>query len=402
MYAIVDCDNFFVSCERRRCPELEGKPVVVLSAGSAAVVARSNEAKAMGVRMSMPYFRMKEQFADRDITAIPGDHDYYKEVSAEVMHFLRDEAPQMWQYSIDEAFLDLSGLPTDLKQWGEALATKVRQTVGVPVSIGIAPTKTLAKIASHFAKRYAGYRKCCLIDTDERRTKALQLTPIDEVWGIGRRYREVMHANNMHTAYDLATHSRGWLKKYMSQPIVDTHDELCGIDCIPIREDAPNKSISNTRTFPKMLDSIEEISTEVSNFAAACGRTLRRQHTLARDISVFIATNSYRKDLPQYQNQKSTRLRTPTNLTNELIDAALTLLKDIYRPGYRYKRAGVTIHNITTDEAVEPDLFEWDAEKNSKLRRLNSLTDKLNASMGKRTIIVGSQMRPDETDENSK
>jgi len=402
MYAIVDCDNFFVSCERRRRPELEGKAVVVLSAGSAAVIARSNEAKALGVKMSMPYFRMKEQFADRDIVAIPGDHDYYKKVSAEVMHLLHDEAPRMWQYSIDEAFLDVSGLPINLKQWGEELATKVKASVGVPVSIGIAPTKTLAKIASHFAKRYAGYQKCCMIDTEEQRAKALQLTTIDEVWGIGRRYCELMHANNIHTAHDLATHSRSWLKAYTSQPIVETHDELCGIDCITMREEAPNKSISNTRTFPKMLDSIEQISTEISNFAAACGQTLRRQHTMARDISVFVATNTYRQDLPQYHNQKSMRLRTPTNLSNELIDAALTLLKDIYRPGYRYKRAGVTIHNITPDEALQPDLFDWDAEKKQKLRRLNSLTDKLNASMGKRTIVVGSQFRPDEIEENGK
>jgi len=396
MLGIVDCDNFFVSCERRRRPDLRNRPVVVLSAGSAAVIARSNEAKALGVKMGMPYFKMREQFGEDTVPAIAGDHDYYKAVSREVMKYLRGETPQLWQYSIDEAFIDLKGMHLDLKAWGERLAASVMEHVGVPVSIGIAPSKTLAKIASHFAKKHAGYNKCCLIDDDEKRRRALELTPIDEVWGIGRRYRVKMHANDIHTALDLADHSRSWLSTIMPQAVLDTHDELCGIDCIPMREEAPNKSVAHTRTFPKMIASREALATEISNFAASCALTLRRQHTLAGDVSVFIETNSYRTDLPQYHNAKSKRLSTPTNLTARLIEESLGLLNDIYRPGYCYKRAGVTVHRIVSDRAVEASLLDFDADRFEKLNKLSAVADRLNSEMGKRTLIMGRQMREKE------
>jgi len=395
MIGIADCDNFFVSCERRRHPELVGRPVVVLSAGSAAVIARSNEAKAMGVKMSMPYFLMKEQFGTERIIAIAGDHDYYKSVSAEVMNYLRNEVPQMWQYSIDEAFFDLTGMHIDLKKWGERLAEGVQKNVGVPVSIGMAPSKTLAKIASRFAKKHAAYNKCCLIDDDDKRIKALKLTPIDDVWGIGRRYRKQMHANGIHTAHDLVAHSRSWLMTFTSQSILETQDELRGISCIPFREEAPNKSVSNTRTFPKMIESQDELATEVANFAAACAHTLRSQHTLACDISVFVETNLHRPDLPQYSNSMSKSLPMPTNLSTQLIAESVGLLKSIYRTGFKYKRAGVTIHHIVSDNAVETNLLDFDAERHRKLSKLSVLADRLNSELGKRTVILGRQVRND-------
>ena len=211
MILITDVDNCFVSCERRRNPELEGKPVIVLSAGEAAVIARSNEAKRLGIAMGEPYFKMKGRFTPDQYIALPADHHYYKQVSDELMALLREECPDLHQYSIDEAFADMAGVTVDLKKWGEQLHLKIRERVGLPVSIGIAPSKTLAKIASHFAKRYPAYRHSCIIDTVERRLKALALTPIDEVWGVGRKYRERLRRQGIATALDLAQKPLQWV-----------------------------------------------------------------------------------------------------------------------------------------------------------------------------------------------
>jgi DNA polymerase V len=393
MILIVDVDNCFASCERKRNPDLEGKPVIVLSAGEAAVIARSNEAKKIGIKMGEPFFRMKERFRPDQYIALPADHHYYKQVSDELMAFLREECPNLYQYSIDEAFSDMAGVSVDLKQWGEQLHLKIKARIGIPVSIGIAPSKTLAKIASHFAKKYPAYRHCCLIDTDEKRVKALSLTPIEEVWGIGRRYQVRMRHEGIATAYDLAQRTRGWMKTYFPQPLVNTRDELNGIDCITMREEGPNKSVSNTRTFPQMKDTLEELATEVSNFAADCAETLRRQHTLARGLSVFVATNHYRTDLPQYDQAAAMKFETPTNLSTEIIREALALLKAIYRKGYRYKRAGVTVTSVISDRAVQTSIFDYDAEQHHKQQQLDTVMDDINRKVGRGALKLGSQVR---------
>lgn len=393
MILIADVDNCFVSCERIRKPELEGMPVVVLSAGEAAVIARSNEAKQLGIKMGEPFFKMKRRYRPDQYVAIPADHHYYKEVSDRLMGFLRTQCPNLYQYSIDEAFCDMSGVTVDLKQWGEQLHGKIRETLGLPVSIGIAPSKTLAKIASHFAKKYSAYRHCCLIDTDEKRLSALHLTPIEDVWGIGRRYRARMYQEGIWTAYDLAMRSRSYLHTCFPQPIINTRDELNGIDCIVMRENEVSKSVSNTRTFPQMISTIEGLVAEVSNFAADCSSTLRRQHTLAKSMSVFVATNHYREDLPQYENSASCKLETPTNLSTELVRQAIKLLRSIYRDGYRYKRAGVTITSVIDAKTVLASLFEVDADKRQRQHQLDVLMDELNQKTGKGTVKLGVQLR---------
>ncbi|MBR0073832.1 MAG: Y-family DNA polymerase, partial [Bacteroidales bacterium] len=188
-YGIIDCDNCYVSCERVFRPDLEGKPVVVLSNNDGCIVARSNEAKKMGIRAGMPFFQLAQQFPDQKIAVFSSNYELYGELTARVVEIVRQEVPQYFRYSIDECFVRLDGMEqTDLKLWGEELHKRIRHSVGIPVSIGLAPTKTLAKVASHFAKRHSGYRNCCLIDSDEKRRKALKLFPIEDVWGIGRRY----------------------------------------------------------------------------------------------------------------------------------------------------------------------------------------------------------------------
>ena len=213
MYGIIDCDNCYVSCERVFRPDLRDKPVVVLSNNDGCVVARSNEAKKMGIKAGTPYFQLAEQFPNQKIAVFSSNYELYGELTGRVVSIIRKEAPAYFRYSIDECFVYLDGMEhLNLKAWGEELHKKIKRNVGMPVSIGLAPNKTLAKMASHFAKKYQGYRHCCMIDTDEKRIKAMKLYPIDEVWGIGRRYAANLEALGVKTAYDLLNTTRLGLK----------------------------------------------------------------------------------------------------------------------------------------------------------------------------------------------
>ena len=230
MYGIIDCDNCYVSCERVFRPDLKDKPVVVLSNNDGCVVARSNEAKKMGIKAGTPYFQLAEQFPNQKIVVFSSNYELYGELTSRVVSIIRKEAPTYFRYSIDECFVYLDGMEKiDLKAWGEELHKKIKRNVGMPVSIGLAPNKTLAKMASHFAKKYQGYRHCCMIDSDEKRIKALKLYPIDEVWGIGRRYAARLEALGVKTAYDFAEHNQTWVKATFNNIVIErTWRELNG------------------------------------------------------------------------------------------------------------------------------------------------------------------------------
>ena len=393
IYGLVDCDNCFVSCERVFRPDLEGKPVVVLSNNDGCVIARSNETKALGVKMGMPYYQMRENYPDAGITAFSSNYELYGNMSNRVMNILRSETPVVMQYSIDEAFMDLTGMENlDLKEWGEKLSKKIRKWVGMPVSIGIAPTKTLAKVASHFAKKYPGYNKCCVIDDDWKREQALRLTPIGDVWGVGRRNVVKMEAGGVHSAYDLTKMSKGWVQRNFNITGVRTWRELRGEDCIETEQlDNARKSICTSRSFAEMLEEMEEISTQVSNFAARCAEKLRKQHTVAGLVTVFIDTNHHREDLQQYDNSGSRTLLTPTNITQTIISASISILRDIYRSGYKYKRAGVILTDIRDAGAVQTDFDDYDAEKHKKMQKLTDTIDEINRNNGRDSIVLGSQ-----------
>ena len=237
MYAIIDCDNCYVSCERVFRPDLNGKPVVVLSNNDGCVVARSNEAKALGIKAGMPYFKMKEQYGDQ-VTVFSSNYELYGDITDRVMSLVRKAAPTFYRYSIDEGFCDLAGMDNyDLKIWGEDLSAYIWKATRMPVSIGIAPTKTLAKMASHYAKHYKGFNHCCFIETDEQRIKALEKYEIEEVWGIGRRYAARLQALGIKTALDFASHAETWVRATLNNVVViRTWKELNGEDCIPMEE----------------------------------------------------------------------------------------------------------------------------------------------------------------------
>ena len=396
MYGIVDCDNCYVSCERVFRPDLNGKPVVVLSNNDGCIVARSNEAKKLGIKAGMPYFKLEQEFPGQKIAVFSSNYELYGELTGRVVSIIRQEAPQYFRYSIDECFVYLDGMEhIDLKQWGENLYKRIRKSVGVPVSIGLAPNKTLAKMASHFAKKYPGYRHCCLVDSDEKRKKALKLYPIGEVWGIGRRYAAKLEAQGVKTAWDFASWPRERVvSTFHNVVILRTWAELNGEDRVPNEAMAKKQTICTSRSFNGMIKDLETLKIHVSNYAARCAEKLRRQNTVASIVGVFVNTNYFREDLPQYWKFEEVTLPTASNSAVTLVKAANELLTKIYKPGYSYKKAGVIVMGITPSSPIQLNLFDINAERFEKLKSLDAVIDRINRLHGTETVILGAQQYP--------
>ena len=393
-YALVDVDNCYVSCERSFRPDLEGKPVVVLSNNDGCVVARSNEAKTLGIKAGIPFFQLQQQFVHQQIYAFSSNYELYADMTRRLMNIVRSEAPEFYRYSIDEGFCILDGMENiDLKLWGEKLHQCIYQGLGIPVSIGIAPTKTLAKIASKFAKRYPGYRHCCLIDSEEKRRKALSLFPIGDVWGIGRRWEEKLKLMQILTAADFAKQPESWVRLSFNIVGQRTWKELNGTDCIPIddMEKATKKSICTSRSFPGMLIDFNDIRTHIANYAALAAEKLRRYHEAAGVVGVFVETNHFRDDLPQYDRFATAVLPTPTSSTMVIVDAAVSVLSHVFNRGFHYKRAGVILLELCPANAIQTDFTDFDPNTFQKHKRLDAVVDRINRKEGKETVVLGAQ-----------
>ena len=393
MYGIIDCDNCYVSCERVFRPDLEGRPVVVLSNNDGCVVARSNEAKALGVKEGMPYFQMAEQYPNQKIAVFSSNYELYGELTSRVVRIISQEAPAWFRYSIDECFVYLDGMEEiNLQRWGENLHRRIKKSVGMPVSIGLAPNKTLAKIASKLAKKFEVYRHCCIIDTDEKREAALKWLPIDDVWGIGRRYSERLHALGCQTAYDFACHHKDWVRvTFNNINIVRTWQELNGEDAVPNEQLAKKKSICTSRSFNGMIADKDTLRTHIANYASRCAEKLRRQDTVASVVGVFVSSNPFREDLLQYWKYDEIRLITPTNSTSSIVKAAADVLDQIFVQGVNYKRAGVIVMGISPSSPLQQDLFDINAEQIQKMNRLDKVIDRINRCYGSETIVIGAQ-----------
>ncbi len=381
MFALVDCNNFFVSCERVFQPQLEGKAVVVLSNNDGCVVSRSNEAKAMGIKMCTPFYQVKH-FADEGLLfACSSNYALYGDLSNRVMSLLADAVPKIEIYSIDEAFLHLDGIPQEkIPEFCHEIVEKVRKWVGVPVSIGVAPTKTLAKIASHFAKKHKGYNGVCMMETEEKRLKALGFTTIDDVWGIGRKLAPKMVERGVRTALDFADRPREWVSANFNINAVRTWEELNGRISHEDERDERRKSICTSRSFADMIEDEKELILRVSDFAAKCAQKLREEGSAAYDVTTFMYTNRFREDLDQYFPSATVRLDVAANSAQEIIGAALKAFRTIYRPGYKYKKAGVTVGNIIASDAVQASMFDFDDELRQKQDKLSKVMDVVNAS----------------------
>lgn len=394
MWGLVDCDNFFCSCERVFRPELNHKPVVVLSNNDGCVVALSKEVKAMGIKLGLPYYQMLEQYPNSGITAFSSNYKLYGDMSARVMAVIREEVPLLYQYSIDEGFLDLHGMDkVDIKKFGEYLAKKILKWTGIPVTFGMAPTKTLAKMAARFGKTYPGYNRCCVISNDEQREKALRMFEVEKVWGIGSRIARRLNGEGVKTAYDFTQKPRNWVKSRFHVPGERTWLELRGQDVIGVDEmDAKTKqSIVTSRSFPEMITDIDLLREHFANYAARCAMKLRRQKTVCGMVTVFLQSNFFREDLPQYSNSASYIFSTSTNTSNEIVDVALKILDKIFVKGIYYKRGGVMVSNISTSRAVQPDLFTYDASLSKKYRTISEAIDEINLRLGADTVVLASQ-----------
>lgn len=394
MVGLVDCDNFFCSCERVFRPDLATTPLVVLSNNDGCVVARSREVKAMGITEGMPYYQMREKYPDSGIVAFSSNYALYADMSARVMAVLREEAPDVVQYSIDEAFLLLEGMGNiDLHKWGEEVCRKVYKYTGMPVSLGIAPTNTLAKMASKYAKKYPGYNKCCVIATDEQRQKALSLYPVGDVWGIGRRIRRKLEYIGVNTAYDFASLPKDYIRRRFHVTGERTWKELHGIPCISVDglDTVSKQTIVTSRSFPEMIRNFDDLRSHVANHAARCALKLRRQNSVCAMVTTFIQSNRFREDLEQYDGSGSYPFTTSTNTTNEIVENATGILERIFRKGIYYKRAGVMVSGITSANVIQPDLFEYSPEIRKKYKDITSAIDKINLRMGADTVVLGAQ-----------
>ena len=391
MYALVDCNNFFVSCERAFQPELEGRPVVVLSNNDGCVVARSNESKALGVPMGTPYFKVKYLVDQGKLVVRSSNYTLYGDLSARVMSLLAEFAPKLEVYSIDEAFMNMDGVrKEELIPACSGLVKKIRRWTGIPVSIGIAETKTLGKVANHFAKRYKGYNGVCMIDSEEKMRKALSMTPIGDVWGIGWRGAPKLEAQGVKTALDFVGRPVEWVKERMGIIGVRTWSELQGIRMVEDEKEEKRKSICTSRSFAKMITNYDELSHRVSDFAGKCAEKLRHDGTAAGTVGVFIHTNRFRDDLAQYYPNASVRLDVPANSTPEIAGAALKALKMVYRQGFEYKRAGVVVVDIVDADSIQQTLFDFDSDIRDRDDRISKVMDMVNTS-GKNLLRLATQ-----------
>ena len=400
LYGLADCNNFYCSCERVFHPDLEGKPVVVLSNNDGCVIARSNESKALGLKMGDPFYQVKDVLELNNVAVFSSNYNLYGDMSRRVMSLLSRFAPSIEVYSIDEAFLDLTGMP-DLMEYARGMVAYIKKGTGIPISIGIAPTKTLAKVASKFAKKYPGYRGVCAIDTEEKREKALRMFDVGDVWGIGHRYARKLKAIGVATAYDLTQRSADWVRKHLTVVGLRTWKELCGQDCISIEELPQKKTICTSRSFSGIgLQELKDVEEAVANHAAQCCRKLREQHSVCSGLTVFAHTSMFNENTPKDYFQGNIRFDVGTSNLAEMVDAAVKSLRQhwLQRPillgikdglGYFYKRAGVIAWDIAPDSCVQGSLF--DSVDREKHERLMQSIDRINRQNGHNTVRAAVQ-----------
>lgn len=396
MYAVVDCDNCFVSCERVFQPELLGKPVVVLSNNDGCVVARSNEAKALGIKMGVPIYQIKDLCTQHDVQIRSSNYILYADMSNRVMSILRDEVGpgRLEQYSIDEAFLSIE-LAFDYRKWGEALVKKIGMWTGMPVSIGMAPTRTLAKAAVWFAKKWKGYNKVCIIENEVQREKALKSLPIEEVWGIGWRGKSKCDYYGIKNGFDFTEKSESWVRKLFTITGVRTWRELKGQSSIESVLTGDKQTICTSRSFDGMEQDKGKLEMYISNYAAHCAQKVRAQKSVCSMVTVFLQTNHFREDLPQHDAGLTVTLLTPASSTNEIVKAALRAFRACYKVGFQYKRAGVIVSGITKSTSIQQNLFdELTPEQRQKFNKLSEVMDTINRRMGNDTMILGVQQFP--------
>ena len=387
MFALVDCNSFFCSVEKVFHPGLDGRPVCVLSSNDGCIVALTPEAKAVGLHRGDPIFKMKDIVEKHQVILFSTNMPLYAAMSRRVTSILRLSVHHVENYSIDESFCDLQsfGEHFNLTKLMREVRQRIKLWTDIPVSIGIAPSKTLAKMGSKFAKQYQGYRGVCMIDTEEKRRKALEIFALSDVWGIGRRTLEVLNYYGIHTPLQFADKKESWVRAHFHQPGVQTWMELNGIPCIDTSEVIRNQNICTSRSFGDMVSDLPSLKASVASFASSCANKLRGQQSLCQSVTVFVSSNSFRTDLPQYGNAATVLLATPTADTLEINKAAMQCLESVYLPGIMYKKSGVLLGKISPAYPAQMELFNSPVRRMRRENLMHALDD-INQRYGAKTL----------------
>ena len=392
MFALADCNNFFASCERVFRPDLQGKPVIVLSNNDGCAVARSNEAKALGIKMGDPYFKIRHIVEKHNVAVFSGNMALYGDMSQRVRWVLEDFAPAVEVYSIDEAFLDLRGMQNvDFDAYAKKISSECWRLTSIPVSVGIAPSKTLAKIASKLCKQYPKLRGGCYMHRPQDIEKVLRKFPVEDVWGIGRRTAAKLHAMGVKTAWDYTQLPEHAVRKMFGVVGLRTWSELRGQPCIEFEDGFEAKqSICVSRSFAKEISDVEELAEQIANFASSMAEKLRQQRSVAAEMTVFAYTNRFKDDQPQAYGNSLVHFDRPTSDQRTIVSTAITAAHELHKNGYGYKKAGVVATHILQECDVVRSLFE-DTEAMEREHRITSALDVINGTFGRGTVKLAAQ-----------
>lgn len=392
MYALVDCNSFFCSVEKVFHPGLNGKPVVVLSNNDGCIVALTPEAKAVGLHRGDPIFKFQHIVRAYNVKVFSTNMQLYAAMSDRITSILRDSVELVENYSIDESFCCLDGYERlyNLEDMMRDIAVRIKTWTDIPVSVGIAPSKTLAKMGSKFAKKYKGYRSVCMIDNDEKRKKALELFDLADVWGIGRSTLETLRYYGISTPLQFAEKKESWVRSHFKLPGIRTWMELNGHPCIDTSEIKQRQNICTSRSFGDMVTDIGNLQESVASFAASCANKLRAQKSVAGEVSVFIGSNPFREDLPQYSNFGTYPLFVPSSDTIEITRAAHHILEMIFRSGIHYKRAGVILGDIHPATPLQLHLFDPVPNRQDRAE-LMGVIDRMNSKYGPKCIHLATE-----------
>ncbi|RPH26246.1 DNA polymerase V subunit UmuC [Citrobacter youngae] len=394
MFALVDVNSFYASCETAFRPDLKGRPVVVLSNNDGCVIARNAEAKTIGVKMGYPYFRQKDLFRRCGVVCFSSNYELYADMSSRVMATLEALSPRCEIYSIDEAFCDLSGVRNCrvLEDFGRELKDAVYQNTGLAVGVGIAQTKTLAKLANHAAKKWQKQTGGVVdLSNLERQRKLMSALPVDEVWGIGRRISKKLEAMGIKTVLELADTDIRFIRKHFNVVLERTVRELRGEPCLELEEFAPVKQeIVCSRSFGERITNYDAMRQAICSYASRAAEKLRGEHQFCRFISTFVKTSPFALNEPYYGNSASVKLLTPTQDSRDIIAAATRSLGAIWKDGYRYQKAGVMLGDFFSQGIAQLNLFDDNAPRRNS-EKLMEVLDHLNAKNGKGTLYFAGQ-----------
>ena len=390
MYALVDCNNFYASCERVFNPNLQGKPVAILSNNDGCVIARSDEAKLLGLPMGAPIFKWEKFCKDNNIKVLSSNYPLYGDMSNRVMTILKQFTPDVEVYSIDEAFLQFKGFENyDLEGYGYQIRNRILKWTGIPTCVGIAPTKALSKVANKIARKFPKETKgSYVIDSDESRIKALKWTKIDSIWGIGRRLQKKLEAKGCRTAYDFTQLDSEWVRKTLSIVVWRLQKDLQGVSKIEMDEPVRKKAIATTRSFDYTYDDINYIKERISTFATVCAEKLRRQGSSCHMIMVMLRSDSHKKELEQHRESIMVSFPYPTDSSLLISTQAVNAVKSIYKKGIKYKKAGVIVTGLVPTDNYQLDMF---SREDPKHKPLMSAIDSINKKYKNHKVKLGSQ-----------